>query len=73
MKKITQFLFLVTFLSGFLAQSQTHLYENPKFDELAKDHKKIAILPFKTKNRITSQANGKVRARSTGRDAIERS
>ncbi|MGO4913188.1 hypothetical protein [Leeuwenhoekiella sp. W20_SRS_FM14] len=49
MKKITQFLFLVTFLSGFIAQSQTHLYENPKFDELAKDHKNIAILPFKTK------------------------
>ena len=49
MKKITQFLFLMAFLSGFIAQAQTHLYENPKFDELAKDHKNIAILPFKTK------------------------
>ena len=48
MKKITNYLFLIVLLSGFAIQAQTHLYENPKFDELAKDHENIAILPFKT-------------------------
>jgi len=27
--------------------AQTHLYENPDFDAIAKDHKLIAIMPFK--------------------------
>lgn len=31
-----------------IGYSQTHLYENPNFDELTKDHKIIAIVPFKT-------------------------
>jgi len=32
--------------------SQTHLYEHPKFDSIAKNHKKIAIIPFKTKVKL---------------------
>ncbi len=28
--------------------AQTNLYENPEFDEIAKTHKKIAVVPFKT-------------------------
>ena len=42
------FLALVLFASysGF---SQTHLYENPNFDELVKNHEIIGILPFKAK------------------------
>lgn len=33
---------------ALIGYSQTHLYENPNFDELTKDHKIIAIVPFKT-------------------------
>lgn len=44
MKKIVG-LFLV--LVSFVANAQTNLYENPQFDEIAKKHKSIAILPFK--------------------------
>lgn len=28
--------------------AQTNLYENPAFDEIAKTHKIIAVVPFKT-------------------------
>ncbi|NND05619.1 MAG: hypothetical protein HKN87_04495 [Saprospiraceae bacterium] len=28
--------------------AQTHLYENPKFDRIARNHKEIGIIPFKT-------------------------
>lgn len=34
-------------LIGFSTLSQTRLYENPKFDEIAKGHKIIGIIPFK--------------------------
>ncbi len=34
-------------LTGVIVFSQTQLYENPKFDEIAKDHKIIGIIPFK--------------------------
>ncbi len=45
MKKILLlFIVLVTINS----QAQTSLYENPKFDEIAKNHKSLGILPFKT-------------------------
>ena len=30
-----------------LVFSQTNLYENPNFDQITKDHKIIAIVPFK--------------------------
>ncbi|PKP45310.1 MAG: hypothetical protein CVT94_18445 [Bacteroidetes bacterium HGW-Bacteroidetes-11] len=45
MKKL---LFLaITALLSLSAFSQTHLYENPEFDKIAKDHKIIGIIPFK--------------------------
>ena len=43
-------LILIIFLFGFCAEvySQTReIYVNPNFNELAKDHRKVAILPFK--------------------------
>jgi hypothetical protein len=39
-------LFLLVLLTATTLVSQTNLYENPKFDEIAKNHKSIAILPF---------------------------
>lgn len=45
MKRIL--LSLVAFAMGFSLYAQTHLYENPNFDQITKDHKLIAILPFK--------------------------
>lgn len=42
-------LLLVLTLVSFHAFPQTReIYVNPQFNELAKDHKKLAILPFKT-------------------------
>lgn len=32
--------------------AQTNLYENPEFDEIAKSHKIIAIVPFKTQVKL---------------------
>ena len=32
--------------------AQTSLYENPEFDVIAKDHKIIAIVPFKTQVKL---------------------
>ncbi|WP_372752218.1 hypothetical protein [Mariniflexile sp.] len=50
MKKILfPFLLLVIFQN---AMAQTNLYENPNFDELAKAHKIIAIVPFKTQVKL---------------------
>jgi hypothetical protein len=43
-KKITT---LTLLLLTCIFYSQTNLYENPKFDSIAKNHKSIAILPFK--------------------------
>lgn len=40
---IIAFLFCLT-----TSNAQTNLYENPAFDEIAKTHKIIAIVPFKT-------------------------
>ena len=45
MKKLLIIPILV--LISFTAFSQTHLYENPNFDQIAKNHKIIAIVPFK--------------------------
>ena len=48
MNKITFKLFITLFFLGFAAVStaQTKLYVHPQFDQLAKDHKTIAIVPF---------------------------
>lgn len=45
MKKIT---FLVVFLIGVSTIAQKNIYETAKFDEYAKEHKVLAILPFLT-------------------------
>ena len=39
---------IVTLIISFLSLGQTSLYENPQFDQIAADHKVIAILPFST-------------------------
>lgn len=49
MKKITYFIIFITLLISGSIEAQTHLYENPDFETIAKDHQNIAILPFKTK------------------------
>ncbi len=41
-------LFLALLFIDTIAKVQTNLYENPKFDSIAKNHKSIAVLPFKT-------------------------
>lgn len=47
MKRSTLLLLLATMTTLVFAQSR-EIYVNPEFNVLAKDHKKIAILPFKT-------------------------
>ena len=39
-------------LASFCCYGQTNLYENPEFDAIAKDHKIIAIVPFKTQVKL---------------------
>lgn len=46
-KKMKKNLFLVVLFITTTYFSQTSLYENPQFDEIAKNHKSIGILPFK--------------------------
>ena len=41
------FITSIIILIGYSVFSQTHLYENPKFDEIAKNHQIIGIIPFK--------------------------
>lgn len=48
MKKI----FLLLLCSPFLSLSQTSLYENPDFDQIAQGHRIIAIVPFKTQVKL---------------------
>ncbi|WAC01532.1 hypothetical protein N7U66_16420 [Lacinutrix neustonica] len=50
MKKILLFAILLGTLST--AMAQTHLYEHPKFDSISKNHKTIAIIPFKTQVKL---------------------
>ena len=46
-------LFFITFLAISLnLKAQTNLYENPDFDEIAKTHKIIAVVPFKTQVKL---------------------
>ena len=46
MKKLLSSIFILAFIIS--VQSQTNLYENPDFDNIAKAHKIIAVVPFKT-------------------------
>ena len=41
-------LFTLIIFSNNLIFSQTNLFENPDFDEIAKNHKIIGVIPFKT-------------------------
>ncbi|TDU43889.1 hypothetical protein BXY82_1310 [Gelidibacter sediminis] len=50
MKKLLPAIFLIAFIIN--AKSQTNLYENPQFDDIAKTHKSIAITPFKTQVKL---------------------
>lgn len=50
MNKITFKLFLaLTLLVGLSVEAQTHLFEHPDFETIAKDHQSIAIIPFSAK------------------------
>jgi len=51
MKKLLLFIAVALF-SFTNADAQTNLYENPKFDDLTKDHKMIAVVPFKTQVKL---------------------
>lgn len=50
MKNLICSFFLIVFSLSTLAQ--TNLYENPDFDTIAKTHKIIAIVPFKTQVKL---------------------
>ena len=50
MKKLLFSILFLTITIG--ATSQTNLYENPEFDEIAKSHKIIAVVPFKTQVKL---------------------
>jgi hypothetical protein len=50
MKKLLLSILLLTFVNDVF--SQTNLYENPEFDNIAKTHKIIAIVPFKTQVKL---------------------
>lgn len=51
MNKITfkLLLFATIILAAYGSQAQTKLFEHPNFDNLAKDHQTIAIVPFSAK------------------------
>lgn len=49
MKKLLLLFFLP--IASF-STAQTNLYENPQFDEIAKSHKIIAVVPFKTQVKL---------------------
>src|SRR5687767_12492603 len=46
--KFRTLLFLLTLVSFYCLSQTREIYVNPAFNELTKDHKKLAILPFKT-------------------------
>lgn len=50
MKKILLSILLLAFFQN--VKSQTNLYENPDFDDIAKTHKIIAMVPFKTQVKL---------------------
>ncbi|MGB0880321.1 MAG: hypothetical protein ACPGTO_07115 [Polaribacter sp.] len=59
MKRI---LLLLTLITTTTILSQTNLYENPQFDEIAKNHKAIAILPFKATVKLRPKQMAKMSA-----------
>ena len=48
-KLLLSFLFFAAILN---VKAQTNLYENPDFDNIAKSHKIIAVVPFKTQVKL---------------------
>lgn len=50
MKRLLPTILLFVFIANLNAQ--TNLYEHPQFDQIAKEHKTIAIVPFKTKVKL---------------------
>jgi hypothetical protein len=50
MKKLLFSLLFLLFVCN--VKAQTSLYENPKFDSIAKSHKIIAVVPFKTQVKL---------------------
>lgn len=50
MKKLLFSILLLTI--SLNVESQTNLYENPEFDEIAESHKIIAVVPFKTQVKL---------------------
>lgn len=69
MKKL---LFPILFFVAILnVQAQTNLYENPDFDNIAKSHKIIAVVPFKTQVKLRPKQMKDMTSEQLGR--IERS
>ncbi len=62
MKKLVQLLFSAVLFSlvATVASAQTNLYVNPAFDDIARDHDKIAIIPFKTDIQLRPKQREKV-------------
>ncbi|MFZ0489987.1 MAG: hypothetical protein WBV11_00815 [Salegentibacter sp.] len=52
MNKVKLFLSLFVLFVGYSASAQTNLFENPNFDQIAKDHHVIAIIPFSAKVKL---------------------
>ena len=50
MKKLLLSVFILSIINTVMGQ--TNLYENPNFDEIAKTHKIIAVVPFKTQVKL---------------------
>jgi hypothetical protein len=46
------YFYLFAFFAFSMVSAQTNLYENPDFDEIAKGHKAIAVVPFKTQVKL---------------------
>ncbi len=55
-------LFFIAFIVSTTILSQTNLYENPEFDKIAKNHKSIAILPFKATVKLRPKEMAKMTA-----------
>ena len=65
MKKIV---YLTIFLIGFQNFSQKNIYENAKFNELSKNHKVLAIIPFIAKLELEQQLTKEQKMKLSGRE-----
>lgn len=45
-------IYVLLFFLPITLISQTNLYENPEFEQIAKEHKIIAMVPFKTQVKL---------------------